>query len=255
MILAWSEPIRPTPTIPIPIGAVILSDPSRAVTVHQHVGDMSADRALRLAHRGDWRFAPENSLGAMGAALALPACDGLEFDVQLASDGVPVLLHDDTLERVQGIRRSVGSFTAAELAVHGIPTLAAVLATAGRAAFLDVELKGAATPDIVAVLEAARGRADGTIPGTVVSSFRTATLGWLRERRPLWPLWLNVEVLTDREISRARRLGCAGISAGWRSINARMASLVRDDGLQLAAWTVRRRSTVARLERLGVMAW
>ena len=58
--------------------------------------------AIRLAHRGDWRHAPENSLGSIAAALAVPGCDGVEFDVRLSSDGVPVLLHDETLDRVQG---------------------------------------------------------------------------------------------------------------------------------------------------------
>ena len=56
---------------------------------------------LRLAHRGDWRHAPENTIPALLAALQVPACGGLEFDVRLSADGVPVLLHDETLERVQ----------------------------------------------------------------------------------------------------------------------------------------------------------
>ena len=57
---------------------------------------------LRLAHRGDWRHAPENTIPALLAALKVPACGGLEFDVRLSADGVPVLLHDETLARVQG---------------------------------------------------------------------------------------------------------------------------------------------------------
>jgi glycerophosphoryl diester phosphodiesterase len=54
-------------------------------------------KTLRLAHRGDWRRAPENTLEAFRAALAIPACDGLEFDVRAAADGVPVVCHDETL--------------------------------------------------------------------------------------------------------------------------------------------------------------
>ena len=46
------------------------------------VGERVPGRTLRLAHRGDWRAAPENSLAAFLAALAIPACDGLEFDVR-----------------------------------------------------------------------------------------------------------------------------------------------------------------------------
>ena len=211
-------------------------------------------RALYLAHRGDWRVAPENTLAAMRAALAVPGCDGLEFDVQSARDGVPVLLHDDTLDRVQGIRASVDSLMASELARIGVPTLKEVLAAVGREPFLDIELKGQATASVIEVVEAGRGEPGGGLARAVISSFRIDTLAMLQERRPGWPRWLNVEVLGPAAIEVARLLGCAGISAEWRSIDGHRARAVHDAGLDLAAWTVRRRSTAQRLERLGVVA-
>ena len=211
-------------------------------------------RPLYLAHRGDWRFAPENTIAAMRAALAVPGCDGLEFDVQSARDGVPVLLHDDTLDRVHGIRASVDSLTASELAEIGVPTLAEVLAAVGREPFLDIELKGQATSSVIDVVQAGRGEPGGELGRAVVSSFRIDTLATLQEQRPGWPRWLNVEVLGPAVIEVARLLGCVGISAGWHSIDERRARAVRDAGLDLAAWTVRRRSTAQRLGRLGVVA-
>ena len=102
---------------------------------------MSGGRPLRLAHRGDWRVAPENTLAAFRAAMRVPGCDGVEFDVRISRDGVPVLLHDATLSRVQHRRERVDRLTAAELGETGIPRLDAVLA-ALRGAWLDVELKG-----------------------------------------------------------------------------------------------------------------
>lgn len=212
-------------------------------------------RALRLAHRGDWRAAPENTLEAMLAALAIPGCDGLEFDIRGSRDGVPVLLHDATLARVQGIDVAVDALSAAELARHGIPTLADVLGVAGPGPFLDVELKGEPVPAVVGVLEAARGSA--VAPGlarAVVSSFEPDTLAWLGEERPGWARWLNAVDLAPATIALAVELGCLGISADWRAIDARSAGLVRAAGLELAAWTVRRRSTAARLDELGVAA-
>ena len=212
-------------------------------------------RALRLAHRGDWRVAPENTLGAMLAALANPNCDGLEFDVRGSRDGVPVLLHDGTLARVQGIDVAVDALSAAELARHGIPTLADVLGVAGPGPFLDVELKGEPVPAVVGVLEAARGSA--TAPGlarAVVSSFEPDTLAWLGGRRPAWARWLNAVGLAPATIALAVDLGCTGISADWHEIDARSAGRVRAAGLELGAWTVRRRPTVGRLEALGLAA-
>lgn len=53
---------------------------------------------LVIAHRGNSMHAPEDTLESLRQGMALGA-DGLEFDVRLSADGVPVLMHDPTLER------------------------------------------------------------------------------------------------------------------------------------------------------------
>jgi len=208
-------------------------------------------RALRLAHRGDWRAAPENSIPAMLAALAIPGCDGLEFDVRASIDGVPVLLHDATLARVQGIDAAVASLTADELVQRDVPALADVLAAVGQEPFLDVELKGMPAPTVVDVLEAARG---ADLERAVVSSFDRGALEWLGERRPGWPRWLNSMSLAAPWLTMARELGCAGVSAQWTLIDESGLARARDVGLEVAAWTVRDLGAYRRLEDLGVIA-
>ena len=110
--------------------------------------------ALRLAHRGDWRVAPENTVPAFLAALRIPGCDGLEFDVHNSLDRQAVLLHDDDLDRVQGVRVNCNDLTVAELDDLGVPTLTKMLDAVGPAPFLDVELKEW-VPDAITVLQAA----------------------------------------------------------------------------------------------------
>src|SRR5687767_15022730 len=127
---------------------------------------------LRLAHRGDWRQAPENTLPALVAALRAPACDGVEFDVRVAADGVPVVLHDETLARVQGRPEAVGSLRARALEDLGVPALEDVLAALPHRAFLDVELKGRHDRTVVEVLAAGRGPG---LVNAVVSSFEPDT--------------------------------------------------------------------------------
>lgn len=236
--------------------------------------------ALRLAHRGDWRRAPENSLAAMHAALAVPACDGLEFDIRLSRDGVPILLHDATLERVQGDLRRAADLTAAELVPLGVPTLASVLALASASpahdpayatdgheaggarsspgsraalAFLDVELKEPANDAFLEILGAARGLPDGSLDRAVVSSFHPEILAGVRAARPGWALWGNTRDLDPSTIAIATELGCRGLSAAWRAVTPASAARARDAGLELAVWTVRRRPTFDRLDRLGVV--
>src|SRR5271169_2602058 len=53
---------------------------------------------LNIGHRGASGEAPENTLAAFDLALRQGA-DGIEFDVRLSSDGVPVVIHDPRLER------------------------------------------------------------------------------------------------------------------------------------------------------------
>lgn len=61
------------------------------------IADAFAARCI--AHRGYFANVSENSAGSIHAALAVGA-DGVEFDIRHTSDGVPILLHDETFDRV-----------------------------------------------------------------------------------------------------------------------------------------------------------
>ena len=53
---------------------------------------------INIAHRGLSDKAPENTLHSFDAALAV-GMNHLEFDVQLTSDDIPVIIHDETIDR------------------------------------------------------------------------------------------------------------------------------------------------------------
>lgn len=72
-------------------------------------------RRLVYAHRGGAALAPENTMAAFERGMAEGA-DGLEFDVRLSRDGVPVVHHDPTLDRTTDARGPVSALTADELA-------------------------------------------------------------------------------------------------------------------------------------------
>lgn len=206
---------------------------------------------LRLAHRGDWRRAPENSLAALEAATSVPGCDGVEFDVRLSSDGVPVLLHDETLDRVHGRPDRVDAVRASELEDLGIPSLADALHAIPHRAAVDVDLKGLHDRAVVEVLASGRGP---TLVNGVVSSFVPETLERIAGLAPAWPRWLNAWDLSTETIRTAVDLECRAISVDFHAIDAGSAAAVRSAGLDLAGWTVRRRATYGRLQRLGVVA-
>ena len=69
---------------------------------------------LMVAHRGYAKRFPENTLESLEAALVVGACF-VEFDVQLTSDGVAVLHHDDDLQRTAGVTNKVSETTFRQL--------------------------------------------------------------------------------------------------------------------------------------------
>jgi glycerophosphoryl diester phosphodiesterase len=69
---------------------------------------------LILGHRGASAVAPENTLAAFSRAMS-DGADGIEFDVRLSRDQVPVVIHDATLKRTALIDGLVGGLSAGEL--------------------------------------------------------------------------------------------------------------------------------------------
>src|SRR5262245_51347936 len=114
-------------------------------------------RPLIVGHRGAMGYAPENTFASYERAVAL-GVDAVECDVHLSADGVPVVIHDHTLDRttdgagpVQALtlaelkRLDAGAWRGAEFAGQRLPTLDELLAwCAGRTA-LSIELKNGPT--------------------------------------------------------------------------------------------------------------
>ena len=105
------------------------------------------DPPITFAHRGARAHAPENTLEAFELALRLGA-SGLESDVWLTADEVPVLDHDGVVKR--GVRkRPISEFRRDELPEH-IPTLRELLEACGTGYSLSLDLKDpASAPAIV----------------------------------------------------------------------------------------------------------
>lgn len=73
-----------------------------------------ASKVIVLAHRGCWREAPEVSIAAIRACGPIGA-DAVEVDVRVSSDGVLVLMHDETVDRTTNVTGAVASLTAAQI--------------------------------------------------------------------------------------------------------------------------------------------
>ena len=152
---------------------------------------MKPFKSISYAHRGlhDGEK-PENSLAAFKAAV--DAGFGIELDVRLSSDGKLVVFHDDTLERMVGIRKRVDELTVSELSAlrlgdsnEGIPTFDEVLKLVDGKVPLLVEIKedkgNSAVSDTTAkTLSLYNG-------AFIVESFNPISLGNVRKQLPMTP--------------------------------------------------------------------
>lgn len=146
------------------LSAVLLGGPSfaadRAARIIEAWHDARDATVLVVAHRGAWREAPENSLGAIEAAIAM-GCDMVEVDVRRARDGGFVLMHDTTLDRTTGATgpvtaRTTGELTALRLRDHGgeltdhrVPTLREAFETVRGRVMLNLDKCGGYLPEVL----------------------------------------------------------------------------------------------------------
>lgn len=102
----------------IAVGCVIcISAQNRVERIREEMLAPNRTSVLVVAHRADWRFAPENSLAAIENSIRLGA-DVVELDVQKTKDGQLILMHDKTLDRT-----TTGKGKIAEWALDSIRTL------------------------------------------------------------------------------------------------------------------------------------
>uniref|UniRef100_UPI0033415A9A glycerophosphodiester phosphodiesterase n=1 Tax=Castellaniella defragrans TaxID=75697 RepID=UPI0033415A9A len=208
-----------------------------------------------IAHRGGGRLAPENTL----AAIRTGAAHGyrmMEYDVKLSADGVPILLHDDTVDRTSSGRGAAASLawrTLAELdfgAWHGPAFAGEPLATLYAAARYtlanglcsNIEIKpcpGEDTRTGARVATLAAGLWQGANPPPLLSSFSELALQAARVAAPRLPRALLIAgpVPADWH-DRARGLDCIGLHIDQRHAQRDAVADILGRGFALAAWTV-----------------
>lgn len=219
-----------------------------------------------IAHRCGGALAPENTLAGLRLAARL-GCLAVEFDVMLSKDGVPLLIHDETLERTTDGCGAVAGRDYAQLAAldaglrhhpafagERLPTLAQALALCAELGlWANIEIKPAAgreaeTGTAVGGLLAAQWRGDG-----VVSSFAPAALAAARAAAPRRDYALLVEAVPADWRAQLDALGCAALHCSAAADAAALAA-VAAAGVPLACYTVDRPQAAERLFALGVTA-
>ncbi|HKB60813.1 MAG TPA: glycerophosphodiester phosphodiesterase family protein [Gallionellaceae bacterium] len=220
---------------------------------------------LIYAHRGANREAGENTRTAFTRALAYPI-DGIETDVQLSSDGVPVLWHDTFLGKLGMPARRVedcafGELQEMDFALHfgrgqppeGIMALEDFVADFRPRCHLLLEIKGGDHEDaaqrrakVEKTLALAGAAADDRV---LVSSFHLPSLIYAHERAPAFPLVYNGE--SDFKVRDAAHLLDAhpyfrGVCLHRKTLTPEMAELLRARGKLIAVYTCNSENDIRR---------
>lgn len=218
---------------------------------------LTSTRPLIIGHRGASADAPENSLAAFLLAVEQGA-DGIEFDVQLSRDGVPMIMHDDTVDRTCDGTGRVGNMTCAELQqLHlgegeVVPTLAGLFELLGTRTLYNVELKDMGLAETGLEERAAEViKAHGVGGNVLISSFNPLTL---RRVRRYLPPEVPLGFLRERRVTRlACRLARAAADHPLHSlVDEAQMEWARDNGYRVNVWTVDDPDEARRLVDLGV---
>ncbi len=253
----------------IALSLVLVFSPEAALVYATNMfGSLRApgEPAFIAGHRGDRANFPENTLPALQAVLDSDF-DFVETDIQLTADGVPVLIHDETvdrttngtglvaeltLEQLKGL--DAGSWYGAEFSEVTVPTLdefLAVFQNSKKKAML--ELKGIWTPqqvEIVTSLIYTRGVQNRVI----FEAFDGLTLESLIEVAPVFPRVLIQRYLPEDPVALANRYGAIAILTSPTSLENRPQAVeeLHAAGLGIVLYTLNKKQRWSEALALGV---
>lgn len=188
-------------------------------------------------HRGAPAEFPENTLAGFRRALEL-GVEGIELDVHLSKDGVPVVIHDETVDRTTDGSGAVAGMNVEEIRAldagdgERIPTLAEVLDLVGDAVMVDIEVKANAAG--AAVLEEIKGRDTRW----VISSFDWDVLRYVRSVDDDAELWVLSTGATDEALSVVDEVKASAIALWQRAIDEDIAKMLVERSVPFWPWTV-----------------
>ncbi|MCU4718321.1 glycerophosphodiester phosphodiesterase [Halapricum hydrolyticum] len=203
-----------------------------------------------IAHRGFAGLYPENTLTAIRQAA--DRADMIEVDVRQCRSGDPVVIHDETVDRVTDSTGAVADISLATLQSmdvlgtgEGVPSLEAVLRTVPDDVGLNIELK---ERDLVErVLELV----DEFETEILLSSFDVETLAAARDTDPSVDRALLVDSSSEAAIERAASLDCAAIHPHWRLVDFALLERAHRSGLAVNVWPISDPERTVEYEKMG----
>ncbi|MQG06548.1 MAG: hypothetical protein FI681_01875 [SAR202 cluster bacterium] len=227
-----------------------------------------------IAHRGFSSQAPENTSAAFDKAIENDFLY-IETDVQLTSDNIPVIIHDETVDRTSNGKGKIsektlsdikkldfGSWFSPKFKDQKILTLSELLKNYNNKIHLVLELKSDQSdlPKQVSALienenwDKIAGNPMSQIPGLTIVSFHLEQLLRSVELMPVVRHGWLVGELTDTDIDIASKLGIQGIFPYAKTTSEHSVKYAKEKGLFVAVWGIQNAEEVVMLKKIGVSA-
>ncbi|HEX9961294.1 MAG TPA: glycerophosphodiester phosphodiesterase family protein [Pyrinomonadaceae bacterium] len=243
----------------------------------------NGNKPLIIAHRGASALAPENTLAAFQKAIE-DGAEGIEFDVRIAKDGVPVVFHDSTLKRIARKEGRTSHFTSGELQAldigawfngknparadekfsgAGVPTLERLFSfLKGYRGRLYLEMKGSLA-EISALAEAVAKTVGQTdfLSQIVVKSFKLEAIEKVKALLPevytaalFAPKILTLLRKQSRLIERAKDCQADELSLHYSLATEKLVRNATREGMPTTIWTADHPIWVRRAREIGIHA-
>jgi len=214
-----------------------------------------------FGHRGAAGYSPENSLPSFRKALSMHV-DGVEFDVRITKDEVPVVIHDETLDRTTSVSGSVADFSSMELRrllaaqAERVPTLFDVIREVRTVTRINVELKEIqACEPTFRLLERCVDDAIIENHQILLTSFEHAAVERFRALSDHYAVGLLTKgTPADAYWELANRLRAASANIDLASVNSDFVHRAHRQGLAVMVYTVNFRDDALGMKQLGVDA-
>lgn len=212
----------------------------------------------KLGHRGACGHAPENTLLSIKKAIEF-GVHGFEFDIQLSKDGVPTVIHDETLERTTNGKGLVSDYTLQELQTFDagkgekIPSLRNVLDLVDKRCRLFIELKDEnATRAVAAIIKEYVEKFGWSYEQLFVLAFNHLQIAEIRVINPNIHTCALIAGIPVSLAQIAVEAGAWAIAPNVHHINQALVDDAHKRGLKVITWTGNHPHDIARMKALGV---
>ncbi len=216
----------------------------------------------RIGHRGACGHAPENTIASISKAIEL-GCDGVEFDIQLSKDNIPVVIHDNTLERTTNGKGLVSDYTLEELQKFDagnsdfrgekIPSLSDVINLVDGRTRLFIELKAEkSVKPVIEVISHAVEKLGWNLDKFFILSFDHSQIIEAKKYLPILhtsALFVGIPITLAQIAVEAEAWS---INPCIHHLNKELVDDAHAKGLKVLVWTVDKPAEINRAKALGV---